>query len=207
MQGIGPLIAGSPTTHDAMPLGQPLDVQHYQQSPALWGGGMSMDGCMDPQPPPFQQLVSERVEQLLVGSCAFVSGRRMTAREVPGRRRHAGCRKSSKINSRASGRFEWATTGGAEGGGALGVSAWGAPGSSSSYTAQRVKGAHATTNTRSNMTSDTTARFRCTDSGTVWRWDTAARTWAATWCPPPVTLLRRLSARRPASTSTPSRLR
>uniref|UniRef100_A0A914VM26 Uncharacterized protein n=1 Tax=Plectus sambesii TaxID=2011161 RepID=A0A914VM26_9BILA len=58
MQGLGPLIAGSPTTHDSMPLGQAIDVQHYQQNAALWGGAMSMDGCMDSQPPPFQQLVS-----------------------------------------------------------------------------------------------------------------------------------------------------
>jgi hypothetical protein len=93
------LIAGSPSTHDPVPLGQAIDVQHYAQNASLWGGGMSMDGCMDHQTPPFQQLVSASVSR-----CA------QSVSHTNANRRHVARGKSSKINSRATARLEWAST-------------------------------------------------------------------------------------------------
>ncbi len=58
MQGVGPLIAASPTRHDPMGLVSPIDIQQFQQNQALWATPLRSDPGMESQTP-FQQLVSD----------------------------------------------------------------------------------------------------------------------------------------------------
>jgi len=59
IQGVGPLIAASPTRHDAMPMVQPLDVQHFQQHPSIWASLGPADPSLESHTPAFQQLIQE----------------------------------------------------------------------------------------------------------------------------------------------------